>query len=119
MSLPGAQNQSEPENATIKQMREAHEKAVADAKAEREAREALEIRLKAIEDEKLTAGQKREQENIENVKELVSELEDWEPMEMQLAKINSTTSQGDYENGNEKGNSSRQQKRGKRVKDLQ
>ena len=69
MSLPGAQNQSEPENATIKQMREAHEKAVADAKAEREAREALEIRLKAIEDEKLTADQKRDQEHLAALEE--------------------------------------------------
>jgi len=73
MSL-GAQNPNEPENATIKQMREAHEKAVADAKAEREAREAAEKKLKDIEDANLSDQQKKDQE-LEELRKKVAEQE--------------------------------------------
>ena len=72
MSL-GAQN-SEQDNSTIKQLREAQEKAVADAKEAREKAEALEKQLKEISDANLSEQQKKDQE-LEELRKLKAEQE--------------------------------------------
>lgn len=62
------------DNAAIRQIREAYEKAVADAKAEREARAQLEAKLKEIETAALTEQQKKDAE-LEELKKFRAEQE--------------------------------------------